>query len=463
MCAASGACSHTAPARPQLLVVIDTDAHVVGELTARQDVSADATIDTLRIDVLDASGMEYAANTFVVSSSSAWPVSFGIQPPATGSGAVLVRVRAFRALFATGGTVLGGQATLDPDPDVTIDRLVALAFPDSGEQVASVTLAEDCMGIPVGFGSPQTTCVDASTTSADPHTGVTSGGDSPSVVGTWAPALDVPCGAQPDADQVCIAGGFTIMGDLNDVGATAFMPSEEPVPLRPAIVGPFLLDKYEFTVGRMRALVQSGSIIAPPTTYDPTDESTAWCTWLGPNDASNDQKPVNCIGVASAAQACALAGGRLPTEVEWEFAARGRGQRLTFPWGNTVPQCCTSSLSRPGPDFSVECLQGGSGVENVGSHPVQASCAGTGDVSRDGVFDMGGSVEEAVSTSFVAYSDPCWQSPGIVRGAPCTSGTVLGSRGSNWSVGLATAFSAARNYDTNDFSSGFRCAADGAP
>jgi formylglycine-generating enzyme required for sulfatase activity len=410
------------------------------------------------VDVFDSKGTQFDAHTFVVSSVDTWPLSFGIQPPPSG-GSVLVRLRAFRALFATSGTVLDGGATLDPDADVTIDRLARFDFPTSGEEVVSVTLAEDCMGMPAFFGSSPTTCVDAARTLADPRAGISAGAIDSSAVGTWAPAQEVPCVAQPAADQVCVPGGFAIIGDLGAVGALASEPPEETAPLRPAVVPAFLLDKTEFTVGRLRALVASARYAgALPTAYDPT--GNPWCTWRGPTDSANDQKPVNCIDLASAQAICAAAGRRLPTEVEWEFEARGRGERRTYPWGESFPSCCTTSVSRSGPPGAFECA--GTGVEDVGSHPLAPGCGNTGDVSRDRVFDMAGSVREATSTAYASYADPCWQSPGILRGAPCTSPASNNmGRGSYWNAGLGTGNASLRGEYTFGAQSGFRCAADG--
>jgi formylglycine-generating enzyme required for sulfatase activity len=458
-------CSDTAAARAQLRVVVDTDARVVGELSSHAGVSPDAAIDTLQVDLLDASNTPYESHTLVVSDPSTWPVSFGVQASDAGGGTVTLRLRAFRAIFAAAGTAQNGQATLDPAPEITIDRLAIVAMPSSGDQVAAVTLAEDCMGTAASFGGPLTTCIDAAHTAADPHDGVAASAPSSSRVGTWAAALDVPCTAHPTGDQVCIPGGFEILGERSDVGTTAGEVAQEPVPLRPAVVAPFLLDAHEFTVGRLRALVQANRFPASmePATRDPNDMMNgAWCTWLGAGSAAADDLPVDCIDYEAAKLACALSGERLPTEVEWEFAARGRGHRLTFPWGDTFPQCCTASLSRVGPpDIPVQCAPA-AGVEKVGSHPISAACGGTGDVTPLGVFDLGGSMGEATSTIFAAYGDPCWDSVGILRAPPCTSGSGAAGRGSDWNAGLETSFGAGRLVYANDANNGFRCAADGA-
>ena len=166
---------------------------------------------------------------------------------------------------------------------------------------------------------------------------------------------------------------------------------------------------------------------------------------------------MNCVELATATAACAALGRRLPTEVEWEFAARGRGSGFTFPWGGAYPNCCTASLSR-GPGALSECGDGG--VEPVRSHPRTRSCD-PGDESPDHVYDLGGSVSEALSTGFAPYSADCWASVGILRGAPHCRSALSSIRGGNWNAGFVFAVSALRNNFVVDPTIGFRCARDG--
>jgi len=413
----AAACSDSAPARAQLVIVVDTDAHVVGELESNLAVSPDSAIDTLRVDVFDAQNNLVDLRTFVVADPASWPLSFGIEPSPSLGSEVRVQIRGFRALFSATGTASNGAATLDPPSQVTLDRLVAVPLPSSGIQYVSVTLQTDCMGTPSGFGSPLTTCIAAGQLAGDPHTGITTSSSSPtapSSVSTWAPAVEVPCNATPASHEVCIPGGFFILGDGQ---TTAY----ETAPLHPVIVSPFLLDEYEFTVGKLRTLFNAGSLSSAmmPTPATPSDPYNQFCTWLGKDVATNDDLPINCVPFATAQAACALAVGGaghgvLPTEAQWEYAARGRGQRLRYPWGNTEPQCCSASIDRAGPP-GIPTLCTGSGLEPVGSHPLSPTCTGTdaagvstimGDVTHDGVFDMAGSVSEALGDFEQSYAPP---------------------------------------------------------
>lgn len=55
------------------------------------------------------------------------------------------------------------------------------------------------------------------------------------------------------------------------------------------------------------------------------------CNW---QRKGAEDHPVNCVDHAQASAYCAWAGGRLPTEGEWEWSARGEASATKHPWGN---------------------------------------------------------------------------------------------------------------------------------
>jgi sulfatase modifying factor 1 len=140
------------------------------------------------------------------------------------------------------------------------------------------------------------------------------------------------------------------------------------------------------------------AVIEPVTTsVDPI------CNWTAVA-ADRELHPINCVEHDTALAFCAWDGGRLPTEAEWEYAARGRviGERLAgraYPWGEEAPVGSTTGCDRaqafdcPGDD--------GARTRRVGSFaPI------------DGLFDLIGNVAEHTADDYELYgvgAAMCWR------------------------------------------------------
>ena len=118
--------------------------------------------------------------------------------------------------------------------------------------------------------------------------------------------------------------------------------------------------------------------------------------------AELEETPVNCVTWEQALAFCAWTGKRLPTEAEWERAARGTDGAL-FPWGNAPPDCETTVFAGPG------CIA--SQAMPVGARPRDSSSSGT--------HDMAGNVAEWTADSF--YEDAS-EPAHVVRGGSWRDG-----------------------------------------
>ena len=106
---------------------------------------------------------------------------------------------------------------------------------------------------------------------------------------------------------------------------------EPEQPQHPVTVSAFYIDRYEVTVGEYLTFSREKGLAAPP----------------GVDDATGDDYPVMTVTWDEAKRYCAWADKRLPTEAQWEKAARGTDARR-YPWGNDPidslrANCCASA------------------------------------------------------------------------------------------------------------------------
>ncbi|MBI5499087.1 MAG: SUMF1/EgtB/PvdO family nonheme iron enzyme [Deltaproteobacteria bacterium] len=127
------------------------------------------------------------------------------------------------------------------------------------------------------------------------------------------------------------------------------------------------IDVHEVTNAEYRACVDAGTCSAPSHTY-----SAARKEYFEKRDF--DDFPVIYVTWRQARDYCAWKGARLPTEAEWEKAARGPApDERNYPWGDTVPDCEHANFGG---------AQGCVGdTDTVGSRPLGASPFGALDLA----------------------------------------------------------------------------------
>jgi len=203
------------------------------------------------------------------------------------------------------------------------------------------------------------------------------------------------------ADMVLIPGGRFLMGSTRHA-------TEQPV--HAVRVSAFCLERTEVTVADYVRCVGAGVCPLPVTSGTSNDNALNW----GREDRLGH--PVNGIRWGHAWAYCRWAGldggaRRLPTEAEWEFAARGP-EGLTYPWGNGEP--------RP----SVDLCWSGGGTRH-GTCPIGYFAA-----ELFGLFDMAGNVKEWVEDCYEPYTGNTTIEVSNPRTGPCTNPQVI--RGGSW-------------------------------
>ncbi len=108
-----------------------------------------------------------------------------------------------------------------------------------------------------------------------------------------------------------------------------------------------------------------------------------------------ERKPVVVVTWDAARMYCISRGKRLPTEAEWEFAARGV-KRYRFPWGDDEPRCEGVTMERG--TLNRRCTALGSALADVATS--------SQDLTESGIYDLAGNAAEWVEDRFfMAYSD----------------------------------------------------------
>lgn len=249
---------------------------------------------------------------------------------------------------------------------------------------------------------------------------LTSGPTAPS-----APAVapgTVQISEKDGMQMVYVPAGLFIMG--------SFIGTADEQPEHSVALDAFWIDKTEVSNGMYALCEQSGSCVRPP------DQSNTHSAYYSASQFAN--YPVIALDWSSANAYCTWAGRRLPTEAEWEKAARGTDGR-NYPWGDTPPNDSRLNFNNSMGD----------------TVPVGGFLGGA---SPYGVLDMAGNVNEWVSDWYDAgyyaispHSNPTGPADGILK--------VL--RGGSWHTDEFNIRSADRHYLDPDFRNiviGFRCA-----
>jgi sulfatase modifying factor 1 len=392
-------------------------------------------------------------------------------------------------LFALG---CGGRSDLDGPGGASLERGM------------DATTSSSSGGAPNGSGTDG----GGSSGSGDGSFGGRSG-DSASGEGGDSKGPEVPPSCAPGGAGMtnCGPGGSgteSCCASLEVTGGTFYRTylsgsGDAGMPIDPATVSNFRLDRYLVTVGRFRqfvaawqggwlpapgagkhshlngglGLVNSGASADAGTVYEtgwlaayddqltPTSlelgcmapySTVTDSTWLA-SPSGDELLPINCENWYEADAFCIWDGGFLPTEAEWKYAVAGGSRQRAFPWGaagpGTTDQYAVYDCNYP--DGSLLCADGG--VENIA--PVGTALLGIG---TWGQLDLVGDVFEWVPDWFADYVTPCTDCAALTSESFAFRVITGGGAFDSTSVGGF----AGRAYDVattgRDADVGFRCA-----
>lgn len=239
------------------------------------------------------------------------------------------------------------------------------------------------------------------------------------------PGIGPTCQA-PDADKMKVGVMLPVASGNLQMGCNAQVDTEcadDEKPLHQVLVSSFDLDEYEVTQAQYFACVDARACTFPKCPWDP-------CV--------DPDLPISCVKHEQAATYCEWVGKRLPTEAEWERAARGDDGRK-YPWGNEAADCTRTNMDGCG-----------GVVMRIGSLP-----AGAGPYGHK---DLAGNVVE-FTADFYAADYYAGSPPSDPKGP--ASGTHFVGRGGGFRSIAYWHRSSVRDSYTPNYSRvtmGFRCA-----
>jgi len=203
-------------------------------------------------------------------------------------------------------------------------------------------------------------------------------------------------------------------------------------PIQVTEIPTFFIAKTETTFAQYLRCVEDADCSEPPT-FDRWENTCFWSRWQRGEPGLLDENPVDCVDWVNAGRFCQFAGGRLPSEAEWEFAATSRGTRAVPSAENCETDgCCDLVVGSGGEWFQVGCGEG---------RPWRVCSKPTGNTEQ-GLCDMIGNVAEWAR----AYDDSLQYN-------------FQGIRGGSWKDVLTGGrFWYREEENTIDNGYGFRCA-----
>jgi formylglycine-generating enzyme len=241
---------------------------------------------------------------------------------------------------------------------------------------------------------------------------------------------DIDAGVGIEIEWFPIPGGTFQMGRSGDIATS---------PVHEVSVPSFEMSRTEVTVKQYEECQDAGACSSPERSNLPN------CNFVM---SGHEGYPMDCVTWQQAVDFCAWAGGRLPSEAEWEYAARGGGQDIQYPWGNEKATCC----------YAVMAEADGEGPGGCDTWSTWKPCSKVAGNTAQGLCDMAGNVWEWVQDwihndyAGAPTDGSAWEVPigaeRVVRGGHFGSGRIF----------IRVTERGSREPNSWEFGGGFRCA-----
>ena len=185
-------------------------------------------------------------------------------------------------------------------------------------------------------------------------------------------------------DGGCVAGTVTVSAGSFRMGCDREAEKkcpEDTVPLHEVGLSSYVMDKFEVPVELFEKCIEA-NICTNENSDEPHYRTSSDNDQCNIGDPDRKNHPANCVTWRGAKAYCEWLGKRLPTEAEWEYAAKSGGSRI-YPWGNSPEASCDNNIM-------FDEIKGDGCGNNV-TFPIGSRPAG---VSEQGIYDLAGNVAE---------------------------------------------------------------------
>ncbi len=256
-----------------------------------------------------------------------------------------------------------------------------------------------------------------------------------------------------ESEMIAFEGGTFLMGSDNG------LPQESPV--HKATVKAFSIDKSPVTVAQFRIFIETTGYKTEAEKFGDSGvynfelknwellQGAFWAKPFGPNGpAAQDNHPVTHISWNDAVAFAKWAGKRLPSEAEWEYAARsGKNSGEKFSWGNEVSK---------NEKYFANTWQGTLDKPETGDSYLFTCPVGTFGENEAGVTDMGGNVWQWCANNYKAYPGSTAPIREDANVKAIRSGSFFYDQYGEDSFSVSGR--SMNSHETSLFNTGFRCA-----